>query len=180
MNALSFSFENIQVRTLGTAEAPLFVALDICNALQHSNPWKAVKDLCDAEDVTRQEILDNLGRKQTVNCVNESGLYALIFGSKLESAKRFKRWVTSEVLPAIRKTGRYEAPAAPQYITIEQQYAIQSAVAHRVHASGSTYQAIYKALKAHFKVPKYTFILDRDFEEAIKFIQNFGSGSGSV
>lgn len=57
MNALSFSFENTAVRTLGTPENPLFVALDVCNALQHSNPWKAVKDLCDAEDVSKQELV---------------------------------------------------------------------------------------------------------------------------
>lgn len=175
MNALSFSFENTAVRTLGTPENPLFVALDVCNALQHSNPWKAVKDLCDAEDVSKQELVDAKGRKQTVNCVNESGLYALIFGSKLESAKRFKRWVTSEVLPAIRKQGRFECPAAehipPAYLTLEHQYAIQSEVAKRVHKDDVRYQTVYQALKARFRVPKYTCILDRDFEAAVHFIR---------
>ena len=165
-----FSFEDANVRTIGTPDLPLFVAIDICNALQHSNPRKAIKDLVDPEDLIKAEI-ETKGGVQTVNCVNESGLYALIFGSKLESAKRFKRWVTSEVLPAIRKTGRYEAPAAPQYITVEQQYAIQSAVAHRVHDAGVSYQVVYRALKSHFKVPKYTYILERDFEAAIAFIK---------
>lgn len=171
MSALTFSFENSSVRTLGTPEAPLFVATDICKALSHSNPRKAIADLVDPEDIVKAEITDSMGRTQTVNCVNESGLYALIFGSKLESAKRFKKWVTSEVLPAIRKTGCYEAPAAPQYITIEQQYAIQSAVAHRVHDAGVSYQVVYRALKSHFKVPKYTYILERDFKAAIAFIK---------
>lgn len=100
MSALTFSFENSSVRTLGTPEAPLFVATDICKALSHSNPRKAIADLVDPEDIVKAEITDSMGRTQTVNCVTESGLYALIFGSKLESAKRFKRWVTSEVLPA--------------------------------------------------------------------------------
>lgn len=59
-------------------------------------------------DVVKRDIIDNLGRTQSASFVTESGLYALIFGSKLESAKEFKRWVTSEVLPTIRKTGRYE------------------------------------------------------------------------
>ena len=170
MKALCFSFENAAVRTLGTAEVPLFVAIDVCNILGYKKPLEAISRHVDEEDRIKAEI-DTKGGKQTVNCVNESGLYALIFGSKLESAKRFKRWVTSEVLPAIRKTGRYEAPAAPQYITVEQQYAIQSAVAHRVHDAGVSYQVVYRALKSHFRVPKYTYILERDFEAAIAFIK---------
>ena len=170
MKALCFSFENAAVRTLGTAEVPLFVAIDVCNILGYKKPLEAISRHVDEEDRIKAEI-DTKGGKQTVNCVNESGLYALIFGSKLESAKRFKRWVTSEVLPAIRKTGRYEAPAAPQYITVEQQYAIQSAVAHRVHDAGVSYQVVYRALKSHFKVTKYTYILERDFEAAIAFIK---------
>ena len=173
MSAIAmFSFENAQVRTLGTADTPLFVAIDIANALGYQNPIRSVNDHVDPEDITRQEILDNLGRKQTVNCVNESGLYALIFGSKLESAKRFKRWVTTEVLPAIRKTGQYQCPAAPaQYLTVEHQYAIQSAVGKRAKGQGAHYQTIYRALKARFNVPKYTFILDRDFDAAVEFIR---------
>lgn len=170
MSILTFSFENSSVRTLGTPEAPLFVVSDITKALGFGNPRQAIATHVDPEDLIKVEI-DTAGGKQTVNCVNESGLYALILGSKLPSAKRFKRWVTSEVLPAIRKTGRYEAPAAPQYITIEQQYAIQSAVAHRVHDAGVSYQVVYRALKSHFKVPKYTYILERDFKAAIHFIK---------
>lgn len=169
MNALSFSFENTAVRTLGTPENPLFVALDVCNALQHSNPWKAVKDLCDAEDVSKQELVDAKGRKQTVNCVNESGLYALIFGSKLESAKRFKRWVTNEVLPAIRKQGRYECPITT--LTPAQQLAIREAVAKRAKDVSANYQTIYRAIYARFQVPRYTEILAKDFDKAIEFIR---------
>lgn len=171
MNTLSFSFENTAVRTLGTSEAPLFVALDVCNALQHSNPWKAIKDLCDAEDISKQEITDKLGRAQTVNCVNESGLYALIFGSKLDTAKRFKRWVTSEVLPAIRRTGRYGAPK-PEYISVEHRWAIQKAVGRKARGQSVNYQTVYRALKDHFKVEKYTHILEVDFDAAIAFIES--------
>ena len=176
MSALAiFSFENSQVRTLGSAESPLFVAIDIAKALGYQNLVRSVNDHVDPEDLTKQEITDSMGRKQTVNCVNESGLYALIFGSKLESAKRFKRWVTNEVLPAIRKQGRYECPAAPHippaYLTLEHQYAIQSEVAKRVHKDAVRYQTVYQALKARFRVPKYTCILDRDFEAAVHFIR---------
>lgn len=84
MSALAiFSFENSQVRTLGTAETPLFVAIDICTALGLSNARKAVADHVDTEDIIKAEI-ETKGGRQTVNCVNESGLYALIFGSKVQ------------------------------------------------------------------------------------------------
>lgn len=175
MTALAiFSFENAQVRTLGTPETPLFVAIDIAKALGFKDQTNAIKLHVDPEDLTKQEI-ETKGGRQTVNCVNESGLYALIFGSKLESAKRFKRWVTSEVLPAIRKTGQYQCPVAPkltaQYLTVPHQYAIQSAVARRVHKDDVSYQPVYQALKARFQVPKYTYILDKDFEAAVEFIR---------
>ena len=169
-----FKFESSQVRTLGTADTPLFVALDVAAALGYLNPKVAASQHVDPEDIVKQEIETNGGR-QTVNCVNESGLYALIFGSKLESAKRFKRWVTSEVLPAIRKTGQYRCATTPQipseYLTLEHQYRIQSEVAKRVHKDDVRYQTVYQALKAHFRVPKYTYILEKDFEAAVKFIQ---------
>lgn len=117
MQAMSFSFENMPVRTLGNPETPLFVAIDVVKALGFKDTINPIKRHVDPEDLIKVEI-ETAGGRQTVNAVNESGLYALIFGSKLESAKRFKRWVTSEVLPAIRRTGRYEAPK-PEYITVE-------------------------------------------------------------
>lgn len=170
MQAISFSFENNAVRTLGTPETPLFVALDVCGALGHTNPRKAIKDHVDHEDLIKVEI-ETAGGRQTVNAVNESGLYALIFGSKLESAKRFKRWVTSEVLPAIRRTGRYEAPK-PEYITVEHRWAIQKAVGRKARGQSVHYQTVYRALKDHFKVEKYTHILEADFDAAIDFIES--------
>ena len=168
MSALAiFSFENSQVRTLGSAESPLFVAIDIAKALGYQNLVRSVNDHVDPEDLTKQEITDSMGRKQTVNCVNESGLYALIFGSKLESAKRFKRWVTSEVLPAIRKTGRYEAPTT---ITPAEQLQIQQAVARRAKTSSANYQTIYRAIKVRFQIPRYTELPRCQFAECLKFI----------
>lgn len=168
MSALTFSFENSSVRTLGTPEAPLFVATDICKALSHSNPRKAIADLVDPEDIVKAEITDSMGRTQTVNCVTESGLYALIFGSKLESAKRFKRWVTSEVLPAIRMQGFY---AGPDYINEAQQREIQKAVGRRAAGIGKNFSLIYGALKDRFDIPRYTCLQKRDFEAALDFIQ---------
>ena len=166
-----FSFENSQVRTLGTPDLPLFVAIDVASALGFQKPSNAVSQHVDSEDLIKQEITDKLGRAQTVNCVNESGLYALLFGSKLDSAKRFKRWVTSEVLPAIRRSGRYEAPK-PEYISVEHRWAIQKAVGRKARGQSVHYQTVYRALKDHFKVEKYTHILEADFDAAIAFIES--------
>lgn len=129
MSALSFCFESTQVRVLGDILNPLFVAIDICRALGFQDTINAVKRHVDPEDISKMEITTN-GGKQEVNCVNESGMYALIFGSKLPSAKRFKKWVTSEVLPAIRKTGQYSATeesSEAATLTPAQQLAIQQA-----------------------------------------------------
>ena len=71
-------------------ELPLFVALDVCGAHDHTNPRKTIKDHVNPEDLIKAEV-ETKGGVQTLNYVNESGLYALIFGSKLESAKRFKK-----------------------------------------------------------------------------------------
>lgn len=163
-----FKFESSQVRTLGTADTPLFVALDVAAALGYLNPKVAASQHVDPEDIVKQEIETNGGR-QTVNCVNESGLYALIFGSKLESAKRFKRWVTSEVLPAIRRNGQYNA-ACPATITPAEQLQIQQAVARRAKTSSANYQTIYRAIKVRFQIPRYTELPRCQFAECLKFI----------
>lgn len=162
-----FSFENIQVRTLGTSEFPLFVANDIAKALGYQNLVRTVNDRVDPEDLFKSEIETNGGR-QLVNCVNESGLYALIFGSKLESAKRFKRWVTSEVLPAIRRQGYY---AGPDYIDEAQQREIQKAVGRRASGAPKNFRVIYSALKDHFRIPRYTCLQKKDFEAALALIE---------
>ena len=105
-----FSFGNHEIRTV-TDEygGTWFVANDVCAALELENPSQALRTHVDEDDLQRMDATDNLGRTQLTNHVNESGLYALIFGSRKESAKSFKRWVTSEVLPAIRKDGYYVA-----------------------------------------------------------------------
>jgi prophage antirepressor-like protein len=99
-----------EVRTMTNENGEtFFVGKDVARALGYSNTRKALLDHVDAEDrgdgVT---IRDAIGRKQKAVVINESGLYSLILSSQLEQAKAFKRWVTNEVLPQIRKTGRYE------------------------------------------------------------------------
>lgn len=162
-----FSFENAQVRALGTPDLPLFVAVDAAGALGYKDKTNAIKQHVDPEDLIKSEI-ETAGGRQVVNCVNESGLYALIFGSKLESAKRFKRWVTSEVLPAIRKTGRYEAQ---ETITPAEQRAIQREVAIRAHKTASNYRTIYRAIKARYQIARYDQLPRTQLEDCLDFIR---------
>ncbi len=103
-----FSFESFVVRVLPDDSGnPWFVAADVCDALDIKNVTQAVNRLDDDE-----RSMFNIGRQGETNVINESGLYSLILGSRKPEAKRFKKWVTSEVLPAIRKTGRYETKPA--------------------------------------------------------------------
>ena len=96
------------IRTMSNEQgAPIFCAKDVAEALGYKLARKAIQDHVEEDDVLKRNLIDSLGRKQRAIFINESGLYALILSSKLESAKRFKRWVTGEVLPAIRKQGGY-------------------------------------------------------------------------
>lgn len=98
-----------EIRTVTIDNEPWFVGIDVAKSLGYANPKNAVPKHVSEEDKLGTQI-EYAGQRREVTVINESGLYALIFGSKLESAKRFKRWVTSEVLPAIRKTGSYQKP----------------------------------------------------------------------
>ena len=95
------------IRTTGTPDNPEFCAMDLCRALGYANGRDAVAKHVEEDDVAKRDTTDSIGRTQLLTYVNESGMYALVLGSKLESAKKFKRWITSEVLPSIRKTGSY-------------------------------------------------------------------------
>ena len=107
-----FHFGESPVRVAVTDGHYLFVVADLCAALQHSDPSKAIERL--DEDEKGAITVRTLGGPQAVNVVNESGLYSLVLSSRKALAKRFKRWVTHEVLPSIRRTGSYSLPGAEQ------------------------------------------------------------------
>lgn len=107
------------IRAIEIDNEPWFVGKDVAEALGYSNTRDALATHVSDEDKNTVVISDGKRGNPNQTVINESGLYALIFGSKLESAKRFKHWVTSEVLPAIRKTGNYKIP-----MTIEEQLQI--------------------------------------------------------
>lgn len=127
MNELQIfnSSEFGEIRTVVIDNEPWFVAKDVCEALKHTNPTVAMQML---EDDERTKL--SLGRAGETNVINESGLYTLIIKSNLPNAKKFRKWVTGEVLPAIRKTGGYSKPMTPSeqiqviakgYVELEQE-----------------------------------------------------------
>lgn len=113
-------FENEEfgaIRTVTIDGEPFFCMTDICKALEISNVSQA-KTRLNQDGVISNEVIDNIGRKQNANFINESNMYKLIFQSRKESAERFTDWVTGEVLPSIRKTGSYHPMSTDEKIQV--------------------------------------------------------------
>lgn len=172
-----FTFHGSNVRVLGTFDYPLFVVADVCRILGHTNASAAVQRHVDPEDCIKHTV-DSSGA-QVMLCVNESGLYALIFGSKLEKAKEFKRWVTSEVLPSIRKTGSYTNGAVrgtalrPAKISDAQRALISETVKRQAKLAGVYTQTIYEQMHNHFNTPSYYDFTVDQFDAVLAFIKTF-------
>lgn len=110
MNDLTiFNFDNIEVRIVVIENEPYFVGKDVATILGYKDTSDALKRHVDEEDKLTRCFSDS-GQSREMYIINESGVYSLVFGSKLPDAKKFKRWVTSEVLPQIRQTGCYKLP----------------------------------------------------------------------
>ena len=144
MNDLSiFAFGDCMIRTLKKDDETWFVGRDVAIALEYAKPENALATHVDNDDKT-STLIQGRGSnyKRNTTIINESGLYALIFGSKLENAKKFKRWVTSEVLPQIRKTGAYtsvntEAETKMLEIEARREVALCRADASRIKQVGN-------------------------------------------
>ncbi|MCZ4053246.1 hypothetical protein NAI64_05835 [Oxalobacter sp. OxGP1] len=159
----SFSFENFPVRAINRNGEIWFVAADVCAVLDIKNPRDAVSTLDDDEkDVG---ITDTLGGKQKSTIINESGLYALILRSRKPEAKRFRKWVTSEVLPAIRKTGSYSLT-----ITKAQQGELSTLIAERF-PSGKDRPYAWSRFNNHFRLASYKDLPANRFGEACEYIK---------
>lgn len=117
-----------EIRTVTMDNEPWFVASDICKALDIQNVTQAVQKLDDDE-----RSMFNIGRQGNANCVNEYGLYNLILASRKKEAKQFKRWVTHEVLPTLRKTGSYSVQKSPMQL-LELEFAAIKEVDSKVDA----------------------------------------------
>lgn len=131
MNQLQIFQNNTfgQVRVVEQNGEPWFVAKEIAEILQYKEPHKAVVRHVDEDDRMKHPIVDEIGRKQETWLINESGLYSLILSSKLPNAKEFKRWVTSEVLPSIRKHGAYLTDDVAKQVIQDPSFLIQIAQA---------------------------------------------------
>ena len=160
MNDLQI-FENPEfgsVRTVEIGGTPWLVGKDVAAALGYKNHKDALDRHVDAEDKRQSDevvIHDSMGREQHPTIINESGLYSLILSSKMPKAKAFKRWVTSEVLPAIREHGAYESVKAKQHI--EQ---LEATNTRLNTASQAVSEA--KAALANVTAMRDDFIKDRD------------------
>lgn len=126
-----------EIRSVMVDDEPWFVGKDIATALGYVNPRKAIADHVDEDDKTcGVTIRDSIGRNQNPTLISESGVYALIFGSELDKSREFKHWVTSEVLPTIRKTGSYSIAVKSQpSVAIERELDIRDRESRTQNAS---------------------------------------------
>lgn len=132
-NLSTFDFNETPVRVIDREGEPWFVLRDVCAVLEHTNPSKAASELDEDEKGLTNGY--TLGGTQQLLIVSESGLYSLIFTSRMERAREFKRWVTKEVLPSIRKTGAYSA-AGVQHLSSAEEEQVQGIINHLMAAIG--------------------------------------------
>ena len=147
-----FNFGIFSVRVITRDNQPWFVANDVCNALGYSNPRDAISKHLD-EDEKGVANSDTLGGNQQLTVINESGLYALVLRSRKPEARKFAKWVTSEVLPSIRKTGSYADKAQEQTSRID----LARQLAHA--ATAQVYQAVFDAVLKDGEPPHFTRLL---------------------
>ena len=146
----TFNFESKSIRTLAINNEPWFVAKDLCNAINISNYRDAIERL--DEDEKGVALTDTLGGQQEMNIVSESGMYTLILRCRDAVKKgsvphRFRKWVTAEVLPAIRKTGKYESKT-----TVDDRTGLRNAVNMLVSKKGLIYSEAVVLI--HRRTPK--------------------------
>jgi len=131
------------VRTLYIENAPWFVGKDVAKALGYEKPLNAIAMHVDEDDSLKQGLIDSMGRIQETIIINEAGVYSLIFSSKLPTAKAFKKWVTHDVLPSIRKHGVYLADDVLEKISKDPEYLLEIADnlrdEKRMHEIGCSY-----------------------------------------
>ncbi|VVP61913.1 hypothetical protein PS870_06476 [Pseudomonas fluorescens] len=174
-----FHFESHEVRTLLIDDRPWFVATDVCDSLAIVNTARALSRLDDDERGVHS--MNTLGGAQSLSVVNESGLYSLILTSRKAEAKRFKKWITAEVLPAIRKHGRYEDAANKMYtlvselIGMSELNVIKGLIRDKAKAVSQDRRqgfqlVMHSRLHTRFNVPRTELIPAEQFEAACNFV----------
>lgn len=163
----TFNFESNSIRTLAINNEPWFVAKDLCNAINISNYRDAIERL--DEDEKGVALTDTLGGKQEMNIVSESGMYTLILRCRDAVKKgsvphRFRKWVTAEVLPAIRKTGSYSKT------TVDQRTGLRNAVNMLVSKKGLIYSDAYHLIHHRFNVESIEDLTLEQLPQAVEYI----------
>lgn len=170
-----FQFQQAtDVRVIIENGEPLFHANDLCAVLEYVNPRDALRRHVEKDDVVKRDTIDSMGRTQQSNFVLEAGMWALMLGSETPKAKEVKRWVTSEVLPSIRKTGSYTAPVKVEKLTGEQEKRIKHLVWGMASCFGhseSASQSIWNVIRIHFSLKNFTDLPATQFEEAIAMLE---------
>ncbi len=161
-----FNFENTQIQTIVENNEVFFRAAQLAELLQYRNPHDAIKKHVDTDDLAKREVMNSVGKKTKAVFVNESGMYALILGSKMESAKKVKRWVTAEVLPAIRKTGKFEVAQT----TAEDRTGLRDAVNFLVSKRGLLYSDAYNLVHQRFNVKSIEDLSLEQLPQAIEYV----------
>lgn len=176
---IPFQFDSREVRTMLIDDQPWFVAADVCQALAVRNNRDALSRL--DEDEKGVATTDTLGGSQAVGIINESGLYSLILTSRKPEAKRFKKWVTAEVLPAIRRTGQYHdssnkmATLVDALIGMTEVNVLKGLIRDKakvvpLEKRRSFQQTMHNRLHTRFNVPRIELIQAGEFEAACNFV----------
>lgn len=169
----TFNFESNSIRTLAINNEPWFVAVDICKVLNLSSPSMAIANLDDDEKYTLSltEGIEGVGKQvQELNLVSESGMYTLILRCRDAVKKgsiphRFRKWVTAEVLPAIRKTGKYESKT-----TVDDRTGLRNAVNMLVSKKGLIYSEAYHLVHQRFNVESIEDLTLEQLPEAVEYV----------
>ena len=164
----TFKFESNSIRTLAINNEPWFVAKDLCNAINISNYRDAIERL--DEDEKGVALTDTLGGQQEMNIVSESGMYTLILRCRDAVKKgsvphRFRKWVTAEVLPAIRKTGKYELKT-----TVDDRTGLRNAVNMLVSKKGLIYSDAYNLVHQYMNVETIEDIPADKLQSAVEYV----------
>lgn len=169
----TFNFESNSIRTLAINNEPWFVAVDICKVLNLSSPSMAIANLDDDEKYTLSltEGIEGVGKQvQELNLVSESGMYTLILRCRDAVKKgsiphRFRKWVTAEVLPAIRKTGKYESKT-----TVDDRTGLRNAVNMLVSKKGLIYSEAYHLVHQRFNVESIEDLTLEQLPQAVEYV----------
>lgn len=184
-NLINFNFENQTVRAVEKQGEPWFVANDVCDVLGLTNPRQALTALDDDEkaDVSLSYTSSNgVQQSRTVNIINESGLYVLILRSRKATEKgtvqhKFRKWVTSEVLPSIRKTGQYEAtsqakPITPRLSTVKERNGLVKTCEWFVRvASYLGYDEVWNLVHHRFNINRACELTTEQVGQATEYLQ---------